>query len=48
MCTQAPLNWRGRAVLLVDEDLDLMSVAGTILNDADARNRVIERLKDRV
>ena len=31
-----------------DEDLDLMSVAGTILNDADARNRVIERLKDRV
>ncbi len=31
-----------------NEELDLMSVAGTMINDIDARNRVVERLKDKV
>ena len=31
-----------------DDEFDFMSVAGTMINDVDARNRVVETLKDRV
>ncbi len=31
-----------------EDDFDLMTVAGTVINDVEARNRVVEKLKDRV